>query len=153
MIDADVHKTLITTDPDIACTIAGGIAYVHSRIFVVELPEDAVARVKWPGKGLSGIVNWRTWLPAGAPAVKATTMPSTAPNGADCIELMSLSSSDARYMQSAYYRFVQDQLDDPSFRIMQYTAPPGEVSGIAIYDGERWVGAVGAYLGLLPLVE
>lgn len=148
MIDVDVLKALTEADPEVACYVFKGLAYVHSLKFVVELPEVAVKKAKWPGRPLPHIVSWRDQIPKLTGALKTTAMLGVAPNGKDCMQLMALTTSDSRFMQHAYYRFFCDQLDEPGFRILQYTPPPGEITAVGIYEGTRWVGALGAYLGL-----
>jgi hypothetical protein len=145
MIDDDVLQTLINVDSDAACLVSEGVAYVHSPHFVLELPEENVKRVKWPGVKIKHIVQWQGQLPRGG-LLKTTAVNMTTATGKACMRLMSLTTSDSRLLQRGYYDFFRDQLDDAQFKIMTYDAPPGEVSGIAIFDGDRWVGAVGAYL-------
>lgn len=145
MIDADVLKALTDIEPNVACLFSQGIAYVHSMQFVVELPESAGRKVKWPGKPFTHIASWRQQLPRITDTLKTTGMPGTARDGLDCMQLMALTASDSRFMQRGYYQFFKDQLDDPSFRILQYQAPPNEISAVGIYDGDKWVGVVGAY--------
>lgn len=148
MIDANVLKALTDVDPEVACLVSKGVAYVHSLKFVLELPEDVVKKTKWPGKPLPHITTWRQQVPKSTGTLKTTAMPSSAPNGTSCMQLMALTTSDSRFVQHGYYRFFCDQLDEPMFKILQYTPPPGEISAVGIYNGEQWVGALGAYLGL-----
>lgn len=146
MIDAHVLKALADVDRHVACIVSKGIAFIHSTDFVLELPEKEVKKLKWPGEPIPHIIQWRDLLPKHT-TVKTTAMRETAPNGKECMQLMSLSTDDARFMQLGYYELFQEQLDNPSYRIMIYT-PSDATSGIAVFDDDRWVGVVGHYHGL-----
>lgn len=146
MIDANALKDLVEVDQNVACLVTKGIAFIHSTVFVLELPEKEVKKLKWPGEVIPHIPTWRTQVPQHS-LVKTTAMRESAPNGKACMQLMSLTTDDARYMRLAYYEFFQEQLDNPSYKIMLVT-PPNPLSGIAVFDNDQWVGAIGAYRGL-----
>lgn len=150
MIDETVLDNLAAIDGELAHLRAGEYALLHSTKFVLELPATLLPpKYAWPGKPLTHLVNWRDLIPA-RQYVKAVAMRETAPNGVSCMQIMSLSTDDNRLMQQAYYDLCRDYVDELSFHIMLYPTPPDYLSGVAVFSGDRQVGAVGAYLGRLP---
>jgi hypothetical protein len=126
-----------------ACSVVGDVAYVHSRIMMLELPAAEVQLKKkaWPGTScLPDVTTWRDRLP------KTTYLRTNAIHGTDqeghpCVQLLSPTGDAAVRIQTLLYDFFREHLDNPAFRI---TA--GGSGGAMVFVSDRLVGAIAPLL-------
>ncbi len=155
MIDNNVLKDLVeihtlSDGHAPACTVIGSTAFIHSRVFVVELPVSEIQLKKktWPGTSIPKIEAWREWLPAKPQLLKTTTKYDNRDNGRwRYVRLTSTTSEETRDLQADFYDFCQEQLGNPAFMIIAGHRVNGKQPGpVVLQKDNRWVGVVGALL-------
>lgn len=138
MITADAVKTLrgLTKESPIV-TCKGGLAYLHARWFVVEVPKALIgADVAVSDDFLSpDVAEWREKVPKEegeyAQAIR-TTVP-----GEDTVVIKLIASSGSARIHPALFETVSKELPDVSFHLH-----PGELSHVTIRSQGNLVGGV-----------
>lgn len=152
MIDDHALKILIeiherASSPP-SCVIYKDKAIIHSTTLMLELPAAEVQLKKktWPGPPWPEAPQWREQLPKGLTYLAVSAIKGTDAKGREYVQFETLDGSTSCYMQGALYELLRDQLDNPSFRIMNARRPEGQQLGIGIFVDNVLVGAAGPLL-------
>jgi hypothetical protein len=155
MIDDNALKVLMEVHTHAsdrpACITYRDKAIVHSTMLMLELPATEVQLKKrtWPCPPWGNAPQWREQLPKDLKYLTTSAIRGTDKEDREYVQFEALDSSATCYMQGSLYDFLRDQLDNPSFRIMDApsTVAEGQRLGIGLFvDGEL----VGAVSPLLP---
>ena len=155
MIDDDALKILTEVHSRAsalpACITYKDKAIIHSPMMMLELPvtEIQLKKKSWPRPPWPEAPAWRDQLPKGLTYLATSAIRGSDAKGRAYVQFEALDGSARAYAQGILYDLLRDQLDNPTFRIMD--APSPKVAGLRLGIGIFVDGVlVGAVSPLLP---
>lgn len=152
MIDDNALKTLVTIHERASCSPAcityKDKAIIHSTMLMLELPitEIQLKKKTWPGAPWPEAPQWREQFPKGLKYLATSAIKGTDKEGREYVQFETLDGTATCYMQGDLYELLRDQLDNPSFRIMDAPGKEGQRLGIGVFVNNELVAAASPLL-------